>query len=60
MSVDLPQDFFNRPLAEVDPEIAELLVLELESITLTIWLPAVSKVTPLVKVCVPRSPAVKV
>ena len=30
MSVDLPSDFFNRPLAEVDPEIAEVLALELE------------------------------
>ncbi|HEY5430881.1 MAG TPA: serine hydroxymethyltransferase [Solirubrobacteraceae bacterium] len=26
---DLPADFFNRPLAEVDPEIAEVLALEL-------------------------------
>ena len=25
-----PADFFNRPLAEVDPEIAEVLALELE------------------------------
>ncbi|MDQ6730880.1 MAG: serine hydroxymethyltransferase, partial [Actinomycetota bacterium] len=30
MSVDLPPDFFNRPLAEVDPEIAEVIGLELE------------------------------
>jgi glycine hydroxymethyltransferase len=30
VSVDLPPDFFNRPLAEVDPEIAEVLALELE------------------------------
>jgi glycine hydroxymethyltransferase len=29
-SPDLPPDFFNRPLAEVDPEIAEVLGLELE------------------------------
>src|ERR1700752_3710469 len=29
-AADLPPDFFNRPLAEVDPEIAELLALELE------------------------------
>jgi len=28
--VDLPPDFFNRPLAEVDPEIAEVLALELD------------------------------
>ena len=27
---DLPADYFNRPLAEVDPEIAEVLALELE------------------------------
>ncbi len=30
MNADLPPDFFNRPLAEVDPEIAEVLALELE------------------------------
>ncbi|MGH2870558.1 MAG: serine hydroxymethyltransferase [Solirubrobacteraceae bacterium] len=30
MSAPLPPDFFNRPLAEVDPEIAEILALELE------------------------------
>ncbi len=30
MSVELPHDFFNRPLAEIDPEIAEVLALELE------------------------------
>jgi len=30
VSVDLPPDFFNRPLAEVDPQIAEVLGLELE------------------------------
>ena len=30
VSVELPHDFFNRPLAEVDPEIAEVLGLELE------------------------------
>src|SRR5689334_1508024 len=29
MSQDLPTDFFNRPLAEVDPEIADVLQLEL-------------------------------
>jgi glycine hydroxymethyltransferase len=28
--VDLPPDYFNRPLAEVDPEIAEVLALELD------------------------------
>ena len=30
MSTDLPADYFNRPLAEVDPEIADLIRLELE------------------------------
>src|SRR3982750_601912 len=30
MPVDLPPDFFTRPLADVDPEIAEVLRLELE------------------------------
>jgi glycine hydroxymethyltransferase len=30
MPVDLPSDFFNRPLAEVDPEIADVLAHELE------------------------------
>ncbi|MGI8903561.1 MAG: serine hydroxymethyltransferase [Solirubrobacteraceae bacterium] len=29
MSVDLPRDYFNLPLAEVDPEIAEVLAAEL-------------------------------
>ena len=28
---DVPPDFFNRPLAEVDPEIAEVLQLELDA-----------------------------
>src|SRR3954451_24970896 len=30
MPVDLSPDFFNRPLAEVDPEIADVLAHELE------------------------------
>ncbi|MBV9916034.1 MAG: serine hydroxymethyltransferase [Solirubrobacterales bacterium] len=30
MGSELPQDFFNRPLSEVDPEISEVLALELE------------------------------
>ena len=30
MNVDLPPDFFNRPLGEVDPELADVLALELE------------------------------
>jgi glycine hydroxymethyltransferase len=29
-AADLPADFFNRPLSEIDPEIAEVLGLELE------------------------------
>jgi glycine hydroxymethyltransferase len=30
MSSELPPDYFNRPVSEVDPEIAEVLGLELE------------------------------
>jgi glycine hydroxymethyltransferase len=30
MPVDLPPDFFNRPLAEVDPEVADVVAHELE------------------------------
>jgi glycine hydroxymethyltransferase len=30
VSVDLPPDFFNRPVSEVDPEIAEVLAQELD------------------------------
>jgi glycine hydroxymethyltransferase len=30
VSTELPPDFFNRPLTEVDPEIAQVLALELE------------------------------
>src|SRR5919109_93543 len=30
MAVELSPDYFNRPLSEVDPEIAEVLALELE------------------------------
>jgi glycine hydroxymethyltransferase len=30
MTPDLPADFFNRPLAEIDPEIADVLARELE------------------------------
>src|SRR5438309_5378443 len=30
MPVELPPDFFNRPLADVDPEIADVLASELE------------------------------
>jgi glycine hydroxymethyltransferase len=30
VAADLPADYFNRPLAEVDPEIADVLAKELE------------------------------
>src|ERR687887_1238752 len=30
MPVDLPPDFFNRPLADVDPKVADVLAHELE------------------------------
>jgi glycine hydroxymethyltransferase len=30
MSTDLPPDYFNRPVADVDPEVADLMRLELE------------------------------
>src|SRR5881275_1324278 len=30
MTIELPPDFFNRPVSEVDPEIADVLALELE------------------------------
>ena len=29
-AADLPSDFFDRPLAEVDPEIADVLARELD------------------------------
>ena len=47
MSVDLPPDFFNRPLAEVDPEIAEVLSLELERQQRTLEMIASENFAPL-------------
>jgi glycine hydroxymethyltransferase len=47
MSVDLPADFFNRPLAEVDPEIAEVLSLELERQQRTLEMIASENFAPL-------------
>ncbi|HEY2771673.1 MAG TPA: serine hydroxymethyltransferase [Solirubrobacteraceae bacterium] len=47
MSVELPPDFFNRPLAEVDPEIAEVLALELERQQRTLEMIASENFVPL-------------
>ena len=47
MSVDLPSDFFNRPLAEVDPEIAEVLALELDRQQRTLEMIASENFAPL-------------
>jgi glycine hydroxymethyltransferase len=47
VSADLPSDFFNRPLAEVDPEIAEVLALELERQQQTLELIASENFVPL-------------
>src|ERR1700722_20716345 len=47
MTVDLPSDFFNRPLAEVDPEIAEVLSLELERQQRTLEMIASENFAPL-------------
>ncbi len=47
MSVDLPLDFFNRPLAEVDPQIAEILGLELERQQRTLEMIASENFVPL-------------
>jgi glycine hydroxymethyltransferase len=47
VSTDLPSDFFNRPLAEVDPEIAEVLALELERQQRTLELIASENFVPL-------------
>jgi len=48
VTVDLPPDFFNRPLAEVDPEIAEVLSLELERQQRTLEMIASENFAPLV------------
>ena len=47
MSAALPPDFFNRPLAEVDPEIAEVLALELERQQQTLEMIASENFAPL-------------
>src|SRR5436305_6681853 len=47
MSVELPPDFFNRPLAEVDPEISEVLALELERQQRTLEMIASENFVPL-------------
>src|SRR6266567_5235187 len=47
MSAELPPDFFNRPLAEVDPEIAEVLAQELERQQQTLEMIASENFVPL-------------
>jgi glycine hydroxymethyltransferase len=47
MSPDLPPDFFNRPLAEVDPEIADVLRGELERQQRTLEMIASENFAPL-------------
>jgi glycine hydroxymethyltransferase len=47
MSAELPSDFFNRPLAEVDPEIAEVLERELERQQTTLEMIASENFVPL-------------
>jgi glycine hydroxymethyltransferase len=47
MSPELPADFFNRPLAEVDPEIAEVLANELERQQRTLEMIASENFAPL-------------
>jgi glycine hydroxymethyltransferase len=47
VSSDLPSDFFNRPLAEVDPEIAEVLALELDRQQRTLEMIASENFVPL-------------
>ncbi len=47
MAAELPPDFFNRPLAEVDPEIAEVLALELERQQRTLEMIASENFVPL-------------
>jgi glycine hydroxymethyltransferase len=47
VTAELPSDFFNRPLAEVDPEIAEVLALELERQQRTLELIASENFVPL-------------
>ena len=47
MGVDLPTDFFNRPLAEVDPEIADALAGELDRQQRTLEMIASENFVPL-------------
>src|SRR5947209_12138422 len=47
MSDELPADFFNRPLAEVDPQIAEVLEHELERQQRTLEMIASENFVPL-------------
>ncbi len=47
MNVELPPDFFNRPLADVDPEIAEVLAHELERQQATLEMIASENFVPL-------------
>jgi glycine hydroxymethyltransferase len=47
MSVELPPDFFNLPVSEVDPEIAEVLRLELERQQRTLEMIASENFVPL-------------
>jgi glycine hydroxymethyltransferase len=47
VTVELPPDFFNRPLAEVDPQIAEVLTLELERQQRTLEMIASENFVPL-------------
>ncbi|MGH2892546.1 MAG: serine hydroxymethyltransferase, partial [Solirubrobacteraceae bacterium] len=47
MAADLPADFFNRPLAEVDPEIADVLGKELERQQRTLEMIASENFAPL-------------
>ncbi len=47
MSTDLPADYFNRPLAEVDPDIAEVLARELDRQQRTLEMIASENFVPL-------------
>jgi glycine hydroxymethyltransferase len=47
VTVELPTDYFNRPLAEVDPEIADVLALELERQQQTLEMIASENFVPL-------------
>ena len=47
MSSEIPPDFFNRPLSEVDPEIAEVLALELDRQQRTLEMIASENFVPL-------------